>query len=682
MKHAQLIWTSEAGELLKGAPSFVQPMIRKLVEKTAQKDGVSEITVEYVNKIREKGGMGAPRKDRKLSDFFAGVGDNPMYAGFPDNDVIHPGGMSGEIVNTDSAWEIIRNTSEESERRALYIHIPFCIARCKFCPFYQSRSNSKDISKYAEYILKELHLVSNTVVGQSMPMHAVYFGGGTPTDLSVIDLEKILKYINNNFQLANDCEITIEGRINGFTDEKVLACINNGVNRFSFGVQSFNTKIRQQMGRIDTKEILLQRIKKIASSNKAMISVDLIYGLPEQTEEIWLEDLRTVKNAIGIDSVSIYNLKNLPGSPIKSLVAKGKLSPPATKTEQADLFLITRDFFQNENCKRLGLRHWAFTNRERSMYNFIPKYNHSCIPVGNGAGGSFAGYRIYQKMKNSEYYSMLDQGRKPIAVASKVSPFARFNGDIAGSFEEFRQVNLKNLETRYEDGTIISRLSPLLEQWTDAGMVKWDPCTGVVKMTCAGEFYNVHIIQNLIDYNMITLKNREGKKVKITEEIISRIAKTIAEKPDTIPSTIADDLGITERDVIKYLPRSMSIETRGNQFEFIWETMTEWESVTVIVRNTGIIAEIKGKLSKGSTAQGYFNLLDSDAPLNGHIKSDSIDSIYFVSKRFMNLDTHSIQFFSANGDKIFSVFLGRNKKRQIIPSVLEGYIELREKYEN
>lgn len=170
--------------------------------------------------------------------------------------------------------------------------------------------------------------------------------------------------------------------------------------------------------------------------------------------------------------------------------------------------------------------------------------------------------------------------------------------------------------------------------------------------------------------------------MKITKRIQNSIAKIIEEKPETMSSTIADDLGITERDVIKHLPNNMSTETSGNQFELIWESMTEWESVTVVVRNTVIIAEVKGKLSKGSTAQGYLNLFDSDAPLNGHIKVDLIDSIYFVSKKIMNLDTHSIQFFTAEGIKIFSVFLGRNKKREIIPSLLKSFMELRKKYEN
>jgi len=680
MKKLQFFWASEAEELLNGAPAFVQPMVRKMVEKAAKNDGVVTITAEYMNEIREKSGMGSSKKEKKLSNFFAGTGGKPIYSAFKDNDLIHPGGVGGETVDCESAWGSIKVSSEKAKRRALYIHIPFCIARCKFCSFYQSSSNCNDLKKYADYILKELQLVSDSRISQSMPIHAVYFGGGTPTDLSATDLERILKFVNSKFPLANDCEITIEGRIHGFTDEKVSACLNNGVNRFSFGVQSFNTNIRQQMGRIDTKEVILERLSRIASSNKATISVDLIYGLPEQTEALWVEDLKIAKNATGIDSVSIYNLKNLPGSPIKSLVEKGKLARPATKNEQADLFLVTKNYFKHENCKRLGLRHWAFSNRDRSIYNFIPKYNYSCIPVGNGAGGTVAGYRIYQKMKNSEYYSMLDQGKKPIAIASKVSKYSELNGDIAGGFEEFRQINLKNLEEKYKDKTLISRLEPLIRQWDEAGIVVWNPTHGVIKLTSAGEFYNVHVIQNLIDFNRISLKNLNRKNITVTMEVVEKIAKIIAEKPETMTSTIATDLGITERDVVKHLPDGMSIEVDVNQFESIWEAMSDWASVTVIIRNSGIIAEIKGKLSKGSKASGYFNLFDRNAPLNGHISIDSIDSIFFVSKKFMGLDTHSIQFFSTE-EKVMSIFLGRDENRAIIASVLESYLKLRRKYE-
>ncbi len=241
-------WTSEAEESIKGAPSFVLPMIKKMVESAAEKAGITKITAEFVEKAREKSGMGGKKKTKVLEDFFADIGENPLYAGFANNDSVHAGGGSGETIDVDTAWDSIKVIDEKTGNRALYLHVPFCVSRCKFCSFFQSRTNLNELGEYASYMIKELQMVADSIVGQSMPINAVYFGGGTPTDLTASDLENILKFITANFPLTNDCEITIEGRINGFTDDKIEACLNNGANRFSFGVQSFNTEIRQQMG--------------------------------------------------------------------------------------------------------------------------------------------------------------------------------------------------------------------------------------------------------------------------------------------------------------------------------------------------------------------------------------------------------------------------------------------------
>ncbi len=671
-------WTSEAKELIKAAPLFVQPMIRKSIEKQAAKEGLSQITAEFVTKLREAR-EGGSSSEKKLSDFYASGGDDPLVSGFPvKGEFVHPGGK-GDAVSTEGLWKKISQVDEKAGRRALYIHIPFCVARCLFCPFYQSRTRVEELADYAGYIRKELSMVSGTVLGDSMPLNAIYLGGGTPTDLSAQDLSELIRLIRDSFPVAGDCEITVEGRINGFTDKKVEACLNSGVNRFSFGVQSFNTAIRQQMGRIENRETILKRLEEISSDGRAMISVDLIYGLPDQIREIWMEDLRTVTDAHSVDSVSIYNLKNLPGSPIQSMVDRGKLSKPASMEEQAALFRVTRDFMGNQSCKRLGLRHWAFSNRERSIYNFIPKYNHSCIPVGNGAGGSVGGYSIYQKMNPADYRSFIDRGEKPIAVASKVSELSLFEGLVAGGLEEFRMVNLRNLQRETGDETIVSRMSPLLDQWHGAGIVHWDHSSGVMRMTEAGEFHNVQLIQNFIEYNTLSRKTGgSSEKVLTTEE---KIQKRFREKPGALPASVAAEFGITERDVVRHLPDGMSVEAPGRDFKNIWETMLSWGKVTSIVTNTAMIAEVKGSLSSGKEAQGYFNLFDSEAPLNGHIRADRIESIFFVSKKVMGMDSHSVQFFTSKGDKVLSVYLGRDEKKAILKEGLKGYRELRKTYE-
>ncbi len=437
---------------------------------------------------------------RQLFDFFANTGDNPLYAGFKNEVGVHAG-MSGKpLMRTEALWSKVKDMDDQSPRRALYVHTPFCLSRCKFCSFYHSRTNAEELELYAELLLKELEIVAESHFVTSSPIDAVYFGGGTPTDHSPSSLKKLLHFIINNFNLTEDCEITIEGRLHGFDDEKVSACIENGVNRFSFGIQSFDSRVRQQMGRIDKCEKLLSRLDEIAKTSDNIISVDLIYGLPDQSSEIWLNDLETVANGEAIDSCSIYNLKSMPGTPLDELVTKGKISSPASKEEQADLFMVTRDFFNKRNALRPSLRHWAFSPHERSLYNILSKYEQTCIPIGAGAGGMAGGYRFFQTMNIADYSSQVERGDKPIAMAFEAEMDNDILGAIPGNLEEKLSLNFNELFANHDIQYMQEKFRPLLEQWQEAGMVEYDYDENKITLTAAGEFYNVNISQNLIDY--------------------------------------------------------------------------------------------------------------------------------------------------------------------------------------
>ncbi|MEA2012831.1 MAG: heme anaerobic degradation radical SAM methyltransferase ChuW/HutW [Verrucomicrobiota bacterium] len=504
-------WTKEAEISISKIPGFIRGMIKQQVLKIAKEKGLTEITKEFLEEVRTTHGVHSKgknleqRKPKTIDDFYANTGKSPIYAGFKNKVSVHAGMSGTPIDDSSKIWDIVKNKKSQSAKTALYIHIPFCVARCKFCSFYQSKTNCNELDKYAEYLVRELELVSESLYAQSATINAIYFGGGTPTDLSADALRKILSHLNNNWNLANDCEITIEGRIHGFSDDKVSVCIDNGVNRFSFGVQSFDTKIRQQMGRIETQETVLKRIAEIAKLNKANISVDLIYGLPDQTKEIWLNDIETAAKNKAIDSASIYSLKFIPGSPIKPLVEKGKLSEPASKNEQAGLFLETNKYFNIVNAKRLGLRHWAFSNRERSIYNFIAKYEYDCIPIGNSAGGMINRYRILQRMEMEDYYAKITNSEKPIAISLKIPSKNNFTGAMIGSMEEFLQIDFNAIAKDFDIPDLVGRYTPLFEQWQEAGMISFNKKYGIMKLTEAGEFYNVNIAQNLVDFNKWSL---------------------------------------------------------------------------------------------------------------------------------------------------------------------------------
>lgn len=163
-------------------------------------------------------------------------------------------------------------------------------------------------------------------------------------------------------------------------------------------------------------------------------------------------------------------------------------------------------------------------------------------------------------------------------------------------------------------------------------------------------------------------------------EVVQEVQKRVAENPSVMTKKLAEELGITEADVIASLPEDMRAKAKTENFEAIWNAMTGWEKTTFILANAGGIVEIAGALPKGKFMHGMFNLMDKSCPLGGHLFVEELGSIWFVSKPFFNKESHSIQFFDKNGNQMFAVYLGRNAEREIIPSVKEGYNALRTQY--
>lgn len=158
------------------------------------------------------------------------------------------------------------------------------------------------------------------------------------------------------------------------------------------------------------------------------------------------------------------------------------------------------------------------------------------------------------------------------------------------------------------------------------------------------------------------------------------VHKKVAETPSIMPRSLALKAGVPMLRVIHTLPEHMRLQVPRADFEKIWKTMVQWEKVTFMAETPGMIIEVPCRLCEGIHGHGMYNLMDKSSPLNGHILLDDINEIWLVSKPIFGLESHSVQFFSRVGDLCFSVYLGRNEEREIIPSVKESYLRLWESY--
>lgn len=165
------------------------------------------------------------------------------------------------------------------------------------------------------------------------------------------------------------------------------------------------------------------------------------------------------------------------------------------------------------------------------------------------------------------------------------------------------------------------------------------------------------------------------------EQIQETVRARVRENPSVMPRTLAEELGVSEAEVVRALPEDMRVEAPAGDFEAIWDAMCGWEKVTFIAVNPGIIVEVPCKLPKGRPGHGMFNLMDKASPLGGHIFARKVAQVWLVSKPFFGLESHSAQFFDAEGGILFSVYAGRDESRNILDSVRAGFLALRARYE-
>ncbi len=166
---------------------------------------------------------------------------------------------------------------------------------------------------------------------------------------------------------------------------------------------------------------------------------------------------------------------------------------------------------------------------------------------------------------------------------------------------------------------------------------------------------------------------------QVTDDIKSKVAAEFKEKPDFMPSFLAQKLEVSEAVVLAALPEDMRSFTDAEKFEKIWAELCKWEKVTFFVNSSGAIVEYKGKLPAGKFGHGFFNLNEKDHPLGGHLLVSKLAAICFVSKPLFSLESLSVQFFDADGNQMFAVYAGRENK-EIIPSVKAAWQQMKEEF--
>ena len=421
--------------------------------------------------------------------------DNPMSGAFPHKRVIHAG-LNGILVSpkeTQAVWDTLMNgTPTKGEMQCAYIHIPFCKTKCTYCGFFQNGTSQSVEDQYIDGLISELKMASERPRLKDGLIHAVFIGGGTPTSLSPTNSERLLKAIKEYLPLANDYELTLEGRIHDLIPENLDVWMANGVNRMSIGVQSFNTEVRQMVGRLDTKETVLERLAALKAYGQCSVVIDLIYGLPGQTMEVWEQDLADLVSS-GVDGADLYQLNVFDGSDLNKDIAKGKVPAAATTAMQGDMFEFGRKYLDERSYRRLSAAHWSANNRERSLYNILAKAGVPMFPFGSGAGGNVDGYGMMLHRALKPYEDMVSRGEKPFMALMKQSELQPVVNQVVSQLEQgfLNIMSLEQMDSR------LGELNWLYKLWEERGLVAYNGL--LYKLTAAGEFWTVNLTQSTLE---------------------------------------------------------------------------------------------------------------------------------------------------------------------------------------
>lgn len=442
--------------------------------------------------------LGMLSKEEK-GQFFAREGVDPLTSAFDRKTTIHAGASGSHIAKEDMAERYAQIMSEERHGPcAAYFHIPFCETHCLYCGFYSTPYREGLSKEYTDQIIAELHSEKDSVAVQSGPIDAVYYGGGTPTALEPEDLQRLLEATRETLPLSDDCEITIEGRILNFTPEKMQACLDGGANRFSLGVQTFDTTIRQQQGRTCDREAVCHTLEQLKSIGDAAVIIDLIYGLPGQSIADWEADIDTFIQ-LGLDGVDLYQLNVFPGGRLDRALKDGTLPAAADIKLQAALFAAGVNKMESHGMKHLSITHWGNGDKERNIYNPLMKSKADCFAYGAGAGGMLGGTFFYTERDYKKYMESESDKNKPVVMMAE--PPANHAMVQALTSQMERGVLDLDFTHSITDVDVATLFAPLLEQWERTGLLNC--IEGQVRLTLAGQFWQVNLTQALINWHKL-----------------------------------------------------------------------------------------------------------------------------------------------------------------------------------
>lgn len=328
--------------------------------------------------------------------------------------------------------------------RGVYIHIPFCHQICNYCDFNKFFFHNQPVDEYIESLGKEMALWANDL--QKAEIETIFIGGGTPTSLSVDQLDRLLELITTYIPMEHVSEFSSEANPDELTLDKMQKMREFGVNRLSMGVQTFDQDLLKVLGRTHSNDHVYEVINHAKQTDFPSISIDLMYGLPNQTMDQWKASLQEAFR-LKIPHISAYSLLVEPKTIFYNLLSKGKLSLPGEDLE-AEMYGYLLEEMQSHGYIQYEISNFAYVGKE-SKHNLLYWNNDEYIGLGAGAHGYVNGKRYSNHGPIKKYMQTIETGEQPLMMQKEVTNVEKMEEEMFLGLRKNEGVSLAKFEERY-----------------------------------------------------------------------------------------------------------------------------------------------------------------------------------------------------------------------------------------
>jgi len=347
-----------------------------------------------------------------------------------------------------------------NQKAGIYIHIPFCQAKCIYCDFYSVADRNNEIPEFIDLICAEIDLFFKNNQAP-WKFDTLFFGGGTPSLLEASSIERILNTLHKYLDLSQIQEFTVETNPGEIEYDRLKDFLSIGVNRLSLGFQSFDDKLLSFLGRLHSSEDCIKTYKNARKAGFENINADLIFDIPGQTAERWKQDLKTLVE-LDPEHISTYSLTVEKQTNLFKLVQSGKVTMPS-ETLDISMYTHTLDFLKEKKYIQ-----YEISNHSKKSYqckhNLHYWKNDPYISFGPSAHSYDMERRWWNINNLNQYSESIKNNKLPIQDEEYLTNKDHFNELIFNGLRMQDGVSVENLE-KYYSASITDYIQLNTKKW-------------------------------------------------------------------------------------------------------------------------------------------------------------------------------------------------------------------------